>query len=69
MQLDKKLNLNTHINEKIAKANKSIGIIRKLPCVLPRESLITVYKSFVRRHSDYGDIIYDQLKVVCRVQI
>ena len=60
MHLDEKLNFNTHIKEKIAKANKGIGIIRKLAHVLPRESLVTIYKSFVRSHIDYGDIIYDQ---------
>ena len=60
MHLDEKLNFNTHIKEKIAKANKGIGIIRKLAHVLPRESLVTIYKSFVRPHIDYGDIIYDQ---------
>ena len=26
----------------------------------PRHALITIYKSFVRPHLDYGDIIYDQ---------
>ena len=60
MHLDEKLNFQTHIKEKIAKASKVIGIIRKLAQVLPRESLITIYKSFVRPHIDYGDIIYDQ---------
>ena len=33
---------------------------RKLRHILPRHSLITIYKSFVRPHLDYGDIIYDQ---------
>ena len=60
MHLDEKLNFQTHIKEKIAKANKGIGIIRKLAKVLPRESLITIYKPFVRPHIDYGDVIYDQ---------
>ena len=60
MHLDEKLNFNTHIKEKIAKANKGIGIIRRLAHVLPRQSLVTNYKSFVRLHIDYGDIMYDQ---------
>ena len=47
MQLDEKLNFNHHINEKIAKANKGTGIIRKLVHVLPRQSLITIYESFI----------------------
>ena len=61
MQLDEKLNFNHHINEKIAKANKGTGIIRKLAHVLRRQSLITIYESFIRPHLGYGDIIYDQL--------
>ena len=60
MHLDEKLNSNTHIKEKIAKANKDIGMICKLAHVLPRESLVTIYKLFVRPHIGYGDIIYDQ---------
>ena len=60
MHLDEKLNFNHHINEKIAKANKGIGRIRKLVQVLPRQSLITIYKSFIRPHLDYSDIIYNQ---------
>ena len=59
MHLDEKLNFNHHINEKIGKANKGIGLIRKLAHVLPRQSLITIYKSFIRPHLDSGDIIYD----------
>ena len=60
MHLDENLNFQTHIKEKIAKANKGIRIIRKLAHALPRESLITIYKSFVRPRIDYGGIIYDQ---------
>ena len=37
-----------------------IGIIRQLNKALPQDSLITIYKSFVRPHLDHGDIIYDQ---------
>ena len=60
LYLDEKLNFSHHIKEKISKACKGIGVIRKLHCVLPRHSLLTIYKSFIRPHLDYGDIIYDQ---------
>ena len=60
MYLDKKLNFLQHIKEKISKANRGIGVIQKLRHILPRHSLITIYKSFVRPHLDYCDIIYDQ---------
>ena len=60
MHLDEKLNFNHHIKEKITKTNKGTGLIRKLANVLPRQSLITIYQSFIRPHLDYGDIMYDQ---------
>ena len=28
--------------------------------LLPSSSLLTIYKSFVRPHLNYGDVIYDQ---------
>ena len=28
--------------------------------MLPREALLTIYKSFICPHFDYGDVIYDQ---------
>ena len=37
-----------------------VGIIKKLSSLLPRKSLVTNYKSFVRPHLDYGDVVYDQ---------
>ena len=40
--------------------NKTIGLLRKFQNLLPRKSLLTIYKSFIRSHLDYGDIIYDQ---------
>ena len=44
--LDEKSNFTNHIKENISRANKGIGILRKLYNVLPRNSLITVYKTF-----------------------
>ena len=61
IHLDEKLNFIYHIKEKIPKANKGIGVIKKLNNTLPRKALLTLYKPFVRSHLDYGDIIYDQL--------
>ena len=42
------------------KINKTLGLLRKLHNLLPRSTLITIYKAFVRPHLDYGDILYDQ---------
>ena len=58
--LDEKLNFNSHITEKTGKANKGIGVIKKLFKSLPIMVLLTIYKSFVRSHLDYGEIVYDR---------
>ena len=58
--LDSKLNFFGHINEEIKKAAKCTNVIRKMNLSLPRSFLLTIYKSFVRPHLDYGDVIYDQ---------
>ena len=60
--LDEKLNFPNHIKEKISKSNKGIGILRKLYNVLPRNSLITIYKFFIQRPLEYDAIIFDQPK-------
>ena len=59
MILDSKLNFKCHLSEKISKANKGIGIIKRLYNFLPRATLVNIYKTFVRPHLDYGDVIYD----------
>ena len=41
--------------------SKTTGLLRKVQGILPRTSLIQIYKSFVRPHLDYGDIISDQI--------
>ena len=51
LKLDKKLSFKEHIKDKFAKVNRGF---------LPRHSLIILYKSFIRPHLDYADLIYDQ---------
>ena len=60
--LDSKLKFNAHVDQKIKKCNRIIGFIRRQSINLPRNVLITIYKSFVRPHLDYGDILYDKPK-------
>ena len=61
LYLDEKLNFHDHINAKILKANKGIGIIKRLSNTFPRKSLLTIYKSFIRPHLAYCDIIMTSL--------
>ena len=35
-----------------------IGLIRRLSVSVLRKSLLTIYKSFIRPHLNYGDILY-----------
>ena len=58
--LDEKLSFNDHLKYVIDKANKGIGVLRKLRFYVPRGSLLTIYKSFIRSLLDYADVIYDQ---------
>ena len=60
MLLDCKLNFEEHLKTIVNKINKTIGLLRKFQKFLPRKSLLTVYKPFIRPHLDYGDIIYDE---------
>ena len=63
--LDSKLNVFDHINEKVKKATKRVNVVRKINLFLPPSSLQTIYKSFVRPHLDYADVIYDQPNNSC----
>ena len=58
--LDSKLGFNIHIEQKIKKYNKVIRLIRRLSVSLRRKALLTIYKSFVRPHLDYEDILDDK---------
>ena len=57
---DKRLNFTEHINSKISKRDILIGIIKQLTISFPRNALLKIYKSFIRPHLDYVDIIYDK---------
>ena len=46
--LDEKLNFKEHVDSTISKVNKGISLIKKLSHSLPRKSLVTIYKVFLR---------------------
>ena len=46
--LDSKLDFNIHVDNKIGS--------------FPRKAVLTIYKSFIKPHLDYGDILYDKAK-------
>ena len=61
MYLDTKLNFYEHLNNVLSKLKKTIGLFWKLHALLPRQSLVTVYKAFIRPHSDYGILFTNKL--------
>ena len=38
-----------------------MGLLCKIQPILPRRSLMIIYKSFTQPHFGYEDVIYDQL--------
>ena len=60
MILNTKLDFQEHIKNILNKVNKTIGLLRKLQNILPRESLLTIFKLFVKPRLDYGSVINDQ---------
>ena len=60
INIDEKLKFKMHIEIALYKVNKAISIIKRLRHTLPRKSLLTIYKAFVRPHIDCGDVTYDQ---------
>ena len=58
LNLDSKPSFVSHINEKINKAKKLIGILKYLSQYLSPKTLDQMYKIFIRPHFDYCDVIY-----------
>ena len=56
----RKISFYHHINAAIFKAKKGLGIIKSLSNIFPRNSLLTIYKSFIRPNLGYCDFIYEQ---------
>ena len=56
--LDSRLSFDKHLNEKIIKAKKNVGILKHLSNFFPLKTLDQMYKAFVHSHLDYCDIIY-----------
>ena len=56
--LDSKLSFNSHINEKISKASKGIGVLKSMSRYLSVQTLDKIYKMYIRPHFDFCDVIY-----------
>ena len=60
VMLDFKWTFEEHLNNISAKGSKAVDLLRELRNTLPRTTLITIYKAFIRPHLDYGDAVYNQ---------
>ena len=63
LTLDIKLNFSEYIKNKNItkkKKRKTMGLLRKFQPILPRSSLLTIYKTFIRSRLDYAVAIFDQ---------
>ena len=60
MVLDTKLDFSLHLKNIQNKVNKAIGL-HKLHDNLRRTSLITIFKSFIRLHPNYGDNLWSSI--------
>ena len=60
--LDSKLTFHNHFDIYLVftKVRKTIGLLCKLNSILPRAALVTIFKTFVQPHLNYGDLLYDQ---------
>ena len=58
--LKSKLNFNSHVDRKIEKCKKTIGLTRRLSVNLLWNALLAIYKSIIRPPPDDSDILFDE---------
>ena len=58
--LDEKLTFDDNIKFKFTTVNKLISTFRKIYRYMPRDSLVTVFKSFIRSYVAYAAVIFDK---------
>ena len=56
--IDSNLTFNEHINFKIDTANKILGLIRRSYRFLNCETFLPLYRSMMRSHFDYMQLVY-----------
>ena len=60
LKLDVKLNFVEHIKNVTQTISKAMGLLGRFQPILPRSSLMTIYKTFIRSQLDFVDVIYNQ---------
>ena len=57
--LNSKLSYENNLQSVFSRVNKTIRLFRKFLPTLPRKSLAKIYKSFIKPHLDYVNVVYD----------
>ena len=60
MVFDSGLSYKGYIKSVLSRVNKTINLLQKFQAILSWHSLITIYKSFIRPHLNYGNVIYNR---------
>ena len=63
LTLDVNLNLFKYIKNITQKCSKAIGLLHIFQANLPRSSLLTIHKTFIRSQLEYVDVIYQAYKL------
>ena len=58
---DERLEFNKHIENVIGKANQMLGLIKRTFSYLNKNTFLKLYKSLVRPHLEYGNIIWNPI--------
>ena len=66
---DNKLKFSIHINNSVKKANMMLGLIFRTFTFLDKSVFVTLYKSLVRPHLEYGSTIWSPIFKKDRIQI
>ena len=56
--IDNELKFHKHVSLAVSKANQMLGIAKRTFSELDKETLTTVYKTLVRPHLEYGNVIW-----------
>ena len=64
------LKFDQHISYAVNKANKILGLVKRSFSFLDRSSFLCLYKSLIRSHLDYGDLVWFPVlkKHICMVE-
>jgi hypothetical protein len=57
VNIDNQLKFSKHTEIQVNKANKLLGMIRRSYTYLDKESMLTLYRSLIRPHLEYGHVI------------